>query len=68
MTSGQQYYSFYKKSPTRSSETDFLSLGTNWKVAPQVKLGETVWSDATVKIFTNEIEFKNYKESKRNKG
>ena len=47
-------------------ETDYLSLVTNWEVAKQK--GDTEAGSATVKIFANENEFKNYHETNRNSG
>ena len=50
-------------------ETDYLSLGTNWKQFKKQEDGTGSFSvDRIVKIFANEIEFKNFQESKRNKG
>ena len=48
----------------RLSETDLLSLvEQDWKAAPQEDATEDL--KTTVKIFANEIEFKNYKPNKR---
>ena len=48
------------------SESDIFAVENNWLGAKQS--GFTEFPKTTVQIFANENEFKNYKESKRNKG
>jgi len=60
---GLSEYSLAKHLNFVFEETDYLSLETSWEVWYQSE-----WSPATVKIFTNENDYKDYQESKRSKG